>query len=40
MEVIPGKSTKVRLGQLGENTLRTIGLLTIIFALPQTLSVT
>jgi hypothetical protein len=37
--VIPGKSTRVRSGVFAENILRTIGISTIPFLLPATLSV-
>ena len=40
MEVIPGKSTMVRLGQDFEKILRMMGLSTIYLFLPQTWSVT
>jgi hypothetical protein len=36
IEVIPGKSTKVRLGQLGEKMLRMMGLSTMSFDFPHT----
>lgn len=40
IDVIPGKSTIVKLGQSGENTFNTIGMSLITFFEPQTLSVT
>lgn len=40
IEVIPGRSTIVRLGQFGEKTFKTIGISLITFLDPQTLSVT
>lgn len=40
IEVIPGRSTIVKLGQVGENIFNTIGMSLITFFEPQTLSVT
>ena len=40
MEVMPGKSTIVRLGQVAEKMLRTMGMSLMIFSAPQILSVT
>lgn len=40
MEVMPGKSTIVRFGQLAENIFNTMGMSLMTFFDPQTLSVT
>ena len=40
MEVMPGRSTIVRLGQAGEKMFRTMGISLMIFLDPHTFSVT